>query len=152
MSRRAVGMMSSVLCPRGDVCKWVRLILHVGPFACQNLSLIVRGQCLHKADGVPKDVFCRLCETEKQRPKRCGVPLKSSPLQISYCKEFIQRWIWAQLWGARRILQWYWVQINTDARICASIFMRTLIKIMCSPASFTNLDATDKCTTLTPFT
>lgn len=82
MSRDAVGTMSSVPRPRGDVCKWVRLILHVGPFACQILSLIIRGQCLHKADAVPKDVFHRLCETEKQRPRRCGVPLKSNPLQI----------------------------------------------------------------------
>lgn len=90
MSRNTVGTMSSVPCPRGDVCKWVRLILHVGLFACQNLSLIVRGQCSHKADGVPKDVFRRLCETEKQRPKRCGVPLKSNLTQIPDCKEFVQ--------------------------------------------------------------
>lgn len=82
MSWDPVGTMSSVPRPRGDVCKWVRLILHVGPFACQILSLIIRGQCLHKADAVPKDVFRRLCETEKQRPRRCGVPLKSNPLQI----------------------------------------------------------------------
>lgn len=60
----------------------MRLILHVGPFACQILSLIIRGQCLHKADAVPKDVFCRLCETEKQRPRRCSMPLKSNPLQM----------------------------------------------------------------------
>lgn len=74
MSRDAVGTMSSVPRPRGDVCKWVRLILHVGPFACQILSLIIRGQCLHKTDAVPKDVVRRLCETEKQRPRRCIKP------------------------------------------------------------------------------
>lgn len=150
MSRTAVGMMSSVPCPRGDVCKWVRLILHVGPFACQNLSLIVRGQCLHKADGVPKDVFRRLCETEKQRPKCCGVPLKSNPTQIPDCKESVQRWIWGQLRSARRIWQWCWDQINTDTLICASTFVRTLIKRPRSPASFTHRNATKKCPTLTP--
>lgn len=81
MSWDAVGTMSSVPRPRGDVRKWVRLILHVGPFACQILSLIIRGQWLHKADVVPKDVFRRLCETEKQRPRCCGELLKSNPLQ-----------------------------------------------------------------------
>lgn len=46
-----------VLLSGEKVCKWVRLILHVALFACQNLSLIVRGHCLHKADAVPKDMF-----------------------------------------------------------------------------------------------
>lgn len=82
MSWDAVGTMLSVPRPRGDVCKWVRLILHVGLFACQILSLIIRGQRLHEAHAVPKDVFRRLCETEKQRLRRCGVPLKSNPVQI----------------------------------------------------------------------
>lgn len=42
----------------------MRLILHVALFACQNLSLIVRGHCLHKADAVPKDMFRLVCERE----------------------------------------------------------------------------------------
>lgn len=55
---------SSVLLPGEKVCKWVRLILHVALFACQSLSLTVKGHCLHKADAVPKDMFC-LCVREK---------------------------------------------------------------------------------------
>lgn len=35
----------------------MRQILHVAPSACQNLSLIVRGHWLHKAEDVSKDLF-----------------------------------------------------------------------------------------------
>lgn len=53
---------------REKVCKWVRRILHVAPSACQNLSLIVRGHCLHKAKDVSKDLF-NSCVWEKYRKR-----------------------------------------------------------------------------------
>lgn len=60
-----------VLFPGGKVCKWGRQILHVALSTCQNLSLIVRGHCLHKADAVSKDVCClvyeRKIETEGEK-------------------------------------------------------------------------------------
>lgn len=56
----------------------MRLILHVALFACQNLSLIVRGHCSHKADAVPKDMFCLVFE----RLKESEVPLKSNTLRF----------------------------------------------------------------------
>lgn len=43
----------------------MRQILHVAPSACQNLSLIVRGHCLRKAEDVPKDLF-NLCVRQIQ--------------------------------------------------------------------------------------
>lgn len=120
------GMLCSVLRPRGDVCKWVRLILHVGPFACQNLSLIVRGQRLHKADGVPKDVFRRLCETEKRpkTPKRCDMLLQSNPLQIA---QGIHSTL--ELGPAERCQKNFAMisSSNKHAHICTSMFVRTCI-------------------------
>lgn len=52
----------------------MRLILHVALFACQNMSLIVRGHCLHKADAVPKDVFRLVCEREVETRSRVKRP------------------------------------------------------------------------------
>lgn len=63
-----------VLLPAEEVCKWVRLILHVALFACQNLSLIVRGHCLHKADAVPKDMFRLVCEKEVETEAQRSAP------------------------------------------------------------------------------
>lgn len=62
---------------------------HVGPFACQNLSLIVRGQRLHEADAVPQDVFRRSvwdreAETKALRPAPEIKPTADTMLQRIY--------------------------------------------------------------------
>lgn len=38
--------------------------------ACQNLSLIVTGHHLHKANAFPKDMFCLVCVRERNRDGR----------------------------------------------------------------------------------
>lgn len=64
----------SVLFPGEKVCKWVRQILYVALSACQNLSLIVMGHCLHKADAFPKDMFCLVCEIEIETEGEWSAP------------------------------------------------------------------------------